>query len=307
MTKLALIDADALCYHSSKELLVDSLESIDGRIKNMFEKTEATHYVMFVSNSPYFRHKIDPKYKDRPKSYLQWLGTLKKYLIEGYGAQSMKGVEADDLISYWMNQDICVDNEDEHFELRGTFESALDYCKQDCLPEFTFESVEKVMCAVDKDLLQNIPGKHFNYTYRLEEKGNPDSVIKGWWVETTIGDSELFKINQLIQGDPGDNIKTPFPENCANYNTSNVILTLPEVLDGYINGLYYETPTKKKKFGKGFGLSQGIYEFQKNYRLLHMLNCNEDFMREVGEIPMMPQVRVVPKKENVFNLENLNF
>ena len=68
------------------------------------------------------------------------------------------------------------------------------------------------------------------------------------------------------------------------------------VLDAYINH---------------YGTSQGIYEFQKNYRLLHMLNCNEDFMREVGEIPMMPQVREVIRDSQIenkeFNLENLNF
>jgi len=302
MTKLALIDADALCYHSSKELLVDSLESIDGRIKNMFEKTGATHYVMFVSNTPYFRHKIDPKYKDRPKSYLKWLGTLKKYLIEGYGAQSMKGAEADDLISYFMNQDICVDNEDEHFELRGTFESALDYCKQDCLPEFTFESVEKVMCAVDKDLLQNIPGKHFNYTYRLEEKGNPDSVIKGWWVSTNREDAYTNFWKSMVCGDSTDNIKGI--EGSGEVAFNKILKTAKEEIIP-VDILVFTAYRKK------YGEAQGIYEFQKNYRLLHMLNCNEDFMREVGEIPMMPQVRAIIRDSQIenkeFNLENLSF
>jgi 5'-3' exonuclease len=299
MTKLALIDADALCYHSSRDLLVESLEVIDEKIKNIFEKTEATHYVMFVSNSPYFRHKIAPNYKMSRSKYqtqLQWLGTLKKYLIEGYGAQSIKECEADDAISYFMNQDICVDNEDEHFELRGTFESALDYCKQDCLPEFTFESVEKVMCAVDKDLLQNIPGKHFNYTYKLEEKGNPDSVIKGWWVETSREDSQVNFWKSMITGDSTDNI-SGIPGRGKVYADK----LLEKVNHPSVQSII------ASEYQVKFGTSQGIYEFQKNYRLLHMLNCNEDFMREVGEIPMMPQVREVPKKEDVFNLENLNF
>ena len=33
---------------------------------------------------------------------------------------------------------------------------------------------------------------------------------------------------------------------------------------------------------KAYGESQGIYNFQQNYRLLHMLESDEDCMREVG-------------------------
>ena len=66
--------------------------------------------------------------------------------------------------------------------------------------------MEKVLCAVDKDLLQSISGKHFNYTYELKEKGNPNSVVKGWWVETSEAESDDFKRMQLIVGDTIDGV-----------------------------------------------------------------------------------------------------
>lgn len=173
MTKLTIIDGDALCYMSSKDSLIDSISILDEKINNMLEKTEATHYVIFVSNTPYFRHQISKDYKLSRTKYstsLKWLKTLKKYLIEGWNAQSMNMVESDDLCAYSMNQDLCIDGDSERIETRNMFESALMLCVEDGLPAFTFNSIEKVLCAVDKDLLQSIPGKHFNYTYKLEDK-----------------------------------------------------------------------------------------------------------------------------------------
>ena len=167
MGKLAIIDADALTYHSSKDSIHESIEIIDEKIQNIFTQTEATHYVLFISNSPYFRHQISPEYKsnrNKYKSPLKWLKTLKKYLIEEWGAQSMDLVEADDLCAYWMNKDLCI-ADDGKIEPREVFIDALDYCAIENLPQFEFESMEKVLCAIDKDLLQSISGKHFNYTY----------------------------------------------------------------------------------------------------------------------------------------------
>ena len=105
MSKLAIIDGDALMYHSSKDSIHESIEIIDEKIQNIFIQTGATHYVLFISNSPYFRHQISSEYKSNRNKYkipLKWLKTLKKYLIEEWGAQSMDLVEADDLCAYFM-------------------------------------------------------------------------------------------------------------------------------------------------------------------------------------------------------------
>lgn len=282
MSKIAIIDGDALTYHSSKDSIHESIEIIDEKIQNIFIQTGATHYVLFISNSPYFRHQISSEYKSNRNKYkipLKWLKTLKKYLIEEWGAQSMDLTEADDLCSYWMNKDLCI-ADDGKIEPREVFVDALDYCVVENLPQFEFESMEKVLCAVDKDLLQSIPGKHFNYTYKLEDKDNPNSVIKGWWVETSEAESDDFKRMQVVVGDVTDGVSG---------------------LKGKGIG-FYEKISKEIKPSYGellqlycveYGQAQGIFEFQKNYRLLHLLNTDEDFEREIGQLPELPEIREV--------------
>jgi len=49
------------------------------------------------------------------------------------------------------------------------------------------------------------------------------------------------------------------------------------------------------------GNSQGIFEFQKNYRLLHILDTEEDFIREVGYIPELPEFRPVKEEIDYLN------
>ena len=136
MSKLAIIDGDALMYHSSKDSIHESIEIIDEKIQNIFIQTGATHYVLFISNSPYFRHKISPDYKsnrNKYKSPLKWLKTLKKYLIEEWGAQSMDLVEADDLCAYWYKN---INSKLKKIDKEG------------------FDEI--ILCSPDKDLLNSI-------------------------------------------------------------------------------------------------------------------------------------------------------
>lgn len=133
---LAIIDGDGLVYHSSKETLQGSIDILDEKIQNIFDKTKATHYIIFISHSPYFRHKIDPFYKIGRSKYtsnLKWLKTLKKYLIEGWGAESMNLVEADDLVAYW--------NKNINSKLKKIGKEGFD---------------EIILCSPDKDLLNSI-------------------------------------------------------------------------------------------------------------------------------------------------------
>ena len=297
MSKLAIIDGDALMYHSSKDSIHESIEIIDEKIQNIFIQTGATHYVLFISNSPYFRHQISSEYKSNRNKYkipLKWLKTLKKYLIEEWGAQSMDLTEADDLCSYWMNKDLCI-ADDGKIEPREVFVDALDYCAVENLPQFEFESMEKVLCAVDKDLLQSISGNHFNYTYKLEDKDNPNSVIKGWWVETKDNDANYFKLWQYMVGDSTDGVKTPFPESAGDWFVDNK-MNFNDLVSAYILGFSYETATGKKKYIKGLGTHNGLFELHKNIRLLHLLSTDEDFEREIGQLPELPEIREVSFK-----------
>lgn len=289
MNKLAIIDGDALIYHSSKETLQESILNIDEKINNIFIQTQATHYVIFISNTPYFRHKIDPLYKNSRTKYtspLKWLKTLKKYLIEGWSAQGMNLVEADDLCAYWMNTIIVCTPDGQFLPDKITVEGKMEY-------------VQKILCSPDKDLLQSIycidGFGHFNYTYNLPDKTRLDTLIKGWWIETTESDADNFKRMQVIVGDASDGIGGLKGKGIKFWEklSKEVVPSWGEILQLYI---------------VDYGVDQGIFEFQKNYRLLHLLDTDEDFIREVGVLPTFPEIRQVPTKpiEEV-NLEELKF
>jgi len=292
MKKLLLIDADGLVYHSSKDSLEESLLSIDERIQNMFKKTEATHYIMFISNSPYFRHKIDSNYKSNRSKYespLKWLKCLKSYLIEKWNAQWMNLVEADDLVAYWYNEDLIYGYVNEK-DNKNIFYKLTCVELGDCLEEVT-----KIICSPDKDILQNMPGRHFNYSYKIKEESKSKSkelltdsdFNKGWWIETSVEGAYISFWKSMICGDVPDGIKgiegkgeAYFKKICEKYSQ-------------YGNTFEELIPTE---YINKYGISQGIYEFQKNYRLLRLLDCDEDFIREVGVLPKFPVITEVPKQ-----------
>lgn len=287
MSKIAIIDGDALTYHSSKDSIHESIEIIDEKIQNIFIQTGATHYVLFISNSPYFRHQISSEYKsnrNKYKSPLKWLKTLKAYLKERWNAQSMDLVEADDLVSYWYNKDLkTIGNPFNLNETTGENEPKLP------------EIYEKVICSPDKDLLQSIPGKHFNYSYKLEDKYNPNSVIKGWWVETSEAESDDFKRMQVVVGDVTDGVSGLKGKGIEFY----------EKISKEIKPSYGEL---LQLYCVEYGQAQGIFEFQKNYRLLHLLNTDEDFEREIGQLPELPEIREVILNPQIEKLdENIQF
>ncbi len=302
---LAIIDIDGLFYQSSKETLEESISNFGEKLNNIFEQTKATHYVAFCSFSPYFRHEIDKEYKQHRKKYkspLKWIKTLKSYAIEKYGVQWMKNVEADDLCAYWMNKELSIAIDDGKIEPKEVFDETLDYCVEQKLDLFKFEPMEVILCTPDKDLLQSIPGKHFNYTYKLKDeikelvRENPsyetkeEDVIKGFWVETTDDESEDFQKMQLLVGDSSDNIKGVEKKGIKYW----------EKMVKNNENLY--TKILSEYFLK-YGISQGIYNFQKNFRLLHLLQTDEDFFREIGHLPEMPEIY---KINQLNEIENLN-
>ena len=296
--KISIIDLDSMLYHSHREnSLEESIQIFADKFQNCLQQTECTHYMGFVGYGKTFRNKICENYKSNRANNkkLKWLKALKEWAIEEYGLNICKDYESDDAVAYWMNKDLCI-ADDGKIEPREVFVDALDYCAIENLPQFEFESMEKVLCAVDKDLLQSIPGKHFNYTYKLEDKDNPNSVIKGWWVETK--DDNLFFAKQLLMGDNSDGV---FALNgigikraekiLENWNNGNLESFL---LDYYID--YYKDTSK------------AIFEYQKNYRLLHLLSTDEDFEREIGQLPELSEIREVILNSQIEKLDdNLTF
>jgi len=157
MNKLAIIDIDSMFYHSTgKPTFEECINSFREKFQNLLDKTECTHYAAFTSKGKTFRHQISSSYKANRTQAPKYLQAIKEWAIEEYDINVCSGYEADDAVKYWYNQDLCIDDSFERIETRNTFESALMICKDDGFPEFSFESVDKVLCSPDKDLFKSI-------------------------------------------------------------------------------------------------------------------------------------------------------
>jgi hypothetical protein len=283
---LAIIDADSLTYYSSKGTIEDSIQNINERIENIFNQTQCTHYCMFISKGKYFRHLLSPLYKSQRKSSdLKYLKTLKSYLIEQWNAQWMDGVEADDLTAYYMNKNLYYGAFQDSMKLCGISDDKSSFISE---PEL----VKKVLCAIDKDLLKSIPATHpdghFNYTYKLTNPDNLDSLIKGYWVKPINANRVFWE--SMICGDDTDNIKgiegkgiafaTKLFDECDKNEDNYYCATLHSYISRY-------------------GESDGIFQFQKNFRLLHMLSTDEDFIREIGKLPTFQIITEVKREVSI--------
>lgn len=282
---LGLVDFDGLLYHASKETLEDSIFSLKDRVNNIIEKTNCDFWAGFVGGEKCFRYDIFPQYKaNRTQAKPKWYRTLKAWSIEEYNLNICNGFESDDAVNYWNNIDLCIDTDFERIETRDTFESALQICNDEKYDGFLFDSLCKVICSPDKDILENISGRHFNYSYKLLDKNNLDSVEKGWFVNTTDEEAEFNKWKQVLKGDSADGVS-----GLPGIGEVKAIKILQESI------LAYSLNTLSKYIDFYQNEASGIYEFQKNYRLLHILKDNDDFMREVGHLPEFPKINKVNK------------
>ena len=281
--KLVIIDADGLVYHSSKETLEESIQVLNEKIQNIYDKTEATYSIFLISKGKYFRHAIsNNSYKASRGKYtssLKYLKSLKAYLEEEYNAQYMIGVEADDLCALymarkWYYAKFTNPHSDSHWMLTDNIEG----CNESL-------EIDVVLAAVDKDLLKSIVGTHFNYSYRLEDKTKPESVEKGWWVTTGKRDAEIFQWTQMLMGDATDGI-TGIP-GIGIKGAEKIILECE------LAGKYLPEYILSRYVSHYHSVSKGVYEFQKNYRLLHLLNTDADFIQETGELPKFPIINKI--------------
>jgi hypothetical protein len=275
MGKLAIIDGDSLCYLGSKtDTLQQILEKVDNKIHEILVETKADYYVLLISKGKYFRHTISKSIDTPEGSYKSnrtyttqpWVKTIKEYLIVKYKAVWYPNLEADDVAAWLMNKkEFDVSNQP---ELWGT--------------------INKILVAKEKDLLYSIPGKHLNFSKKLssEEWGME-------WIETSINDAPFFIWEQMVCGDVGDNVTGLWKKGKAwcgkNFESKSLREVQHLVFDEYI---------------KDYGAEKGIYEFSKNYRLLYMLKTNEDFIREVGYIPTLPEFQKVSLNSQIEKLDD---
>lgn len=290
---VTLIDADSLAYLGSKEdTLAQIIEKVDYKVKAIVEETKADFYCLFISKGKYFRHALKDKSEDsgsykanRQYNSQNYNKVIKEYLAAQYNAVYITNAEADDLIAYWMKTPIAygefVNPHSDRFNmLFDTTNAGLKLAAENA------EDCITTLASIDKDLLESIPGKHLNYN----KKTGPET----WdmvWVETEEEAAKEFIWKQMIMGDTSDGIKGIPGKGLAYYNK------LFQVEEGEIIEDQYEFILNE--YVKYFGLSSGIYEFQKNYRLLHLLDSKEDWEREVGVIPQLPTFIEVKREEEI--------
>jgi len=295
--RLLLLDIDGMFYHACADSLEESIIKFKEKLQNCLDKTECTHWAGFVGKGKCFRYNIFPEYKGNRTQYPpKFLSTLKEWAIAEFNLNICSKYEADDAVAYWYNKNLHI-AEDGKIEPKDIFDGALEFCKDESLEEFTYVPIEVVIASPDKDILQSIEGKHFNYSYKITDEAKAkskvepdyrttdDDVIRGWWVETNREETDFFIWKQVLMGDDADAIKGL--SKVGKVTANKWLMETKEDYSKFTLGKYIDHYENK---------AQGIFEFQKNYRLLHLLNCDEDFIREVGELPYSPHINEVTPK-----------
>tara|TARA_R110000824_G_scaffold14571_3_gene61947 strand:- start:329 stop:1075 length:747 start_codon:yes stop_codon:yes gene_type:complete len=170
--KIALIDGDSLIYYEmGKATLEEALQSLDGRINQMFNQTEATKYAGFLTAGKCFRYaaaktkpyKGNRKYSDKPIIF----PAIKEYLRQKWGFTSIPELEADDLVSVY------------------------------------HDPLNTVICSPDKDVLYQNKGIHYNYGKAEIVVVDENEATTFLWKQMLMGDS-----TDGIQGIPKVGDKT---------------------------------------------------------------------------------------------------
>ena len=169
---IALIDGDSLIYYEmNKPTLEEALDSLDGRLHQMFEEVKATKYAGFLTSGKCFRYnaaktkpyKGNRKYGNKPIIF----PAIKEYLRQKWNFISVPELEADDLVSIY------------------------------------HDPLKTVICSPDKDVLYQ--NKVCNYNYGKAEFVTVDEneATTFLWKQMLMGDS-----TDGIQGIPKVGPKT---------------------------------------------------------------------------------------------------
>ncbi len=184
--KIALIDADTIafgacsvCEYSYYDIeakedkfdinIDDALSHALEKIDQILASTGCKDAELYFTSGLHFRYTVDPDYKSNRKDMHrpQGLYEVKTKLLEEYNGAICTEYEADDMVVYLKKK-----NPDKY-----------------------------ILTAVDKDVLNCIPGKHFNYYSSIQYNIQPK------FIETNKQDALMFNYLQAIIGDTNDGIK----------------------------------------------------------------------------------------------------
>jgi len=144
------------------------IENAKAKIQRILDKTGCKEVYLAFSGSSNFRYEIYPEYKANRDRKLTpaGLNEIKDALAKLYPSKNADGYEADDIVVF----------------LKAKY------------PE------RYILCAIDKDVLNSLEGRHFNYYesahYNIEMK----------WVDVDKYTSLVWRYIQTLTGDKTDNI-----------------------------------------------------------------------------------------------------
>ena len=122
----------------------------------------------------------------------------------------------------------------------------------------TSKGYEAVISSPDKDVLQQIPGKHYNYQ-------------KAEFVETTEKDAEKFLWKQVLMGDSTDGI--PGIPGLGPKTADAIIDNMPK------SKLSYHEVVLSHYIAK-FKLQEGVKRFAETFQLVYILKNKEDLSED---------------------------
>jgi hypothetical protein len=160
------VEEKGVIYHVDID---QAFEKAEEKLQRILDKTGCqTCELHFTTGRENFRYQVKEDYKgNRTTLPPVNLKAVKQKLLDKYGGSMSKEWEADDIVVY----------------LKKTF------------PE------KYILVALDKDVYNSLPGRHFNYyesgLYKIEMK----------WVEVSEDTARMWPYLQTITGDKTDNIQ----------------------------------------------------------------------------------------------------
>lgn len=220
---------DGVAYRGDEKY---ALSLAAAKLEKIKELTGCKKYELhFTLGKESFRYRIYPAYKANRKEFRApcKLAEVKQLLAKWYNGFLHTEIEADDAVAYLARR----------------------------YPD------DYVVCAVDKDVLKAIPGKHFNYYESAKHN------IDMHWIETDNLQAFLFPYRQAIMGDRSDNII-----GLQGYGEKKVLKLIPD------NANPLEVPELLIKAFESNGRTRE--EALLNYELCYMgdaLRCEDYFNR----------------------------
>tara|TARA_R100000030_G_scaffold93731_1_gene80066 strand:+ start:215 stop:1015 length:801 start_codon:yes stop_codon:yes gene_type:complete len=239
---IAIVDADSLLYYEmGKETLEEAMTGIDQRIEDILEKTNAKYLIGFLTLGKCFRYnyaKSKPYKHNRPGGLKPPIFyALKVYVQQKWLFRGVKGLEADDCVGIARDQ---------------FYKSA--FYKEEC----SKESMDVIICSPDKDVLQQLPGKHYNYQKSEFWETSPELARDFLWKQVLMGDS-----TDGIPGIPGLGPKT----------ADKIIYNMPKSMSHHQIVL--------SQYLAHFKLDEGINRFYETFKLIRIIDDIENVPNEV--------------------------